>query len=68
VIEDAAGNIYVATLGDNAIHMIAATTHRDTILQSGLSSPQGIIFDAAGDLVVTDPGHHRLLKIVMNHG
>ena len=66
VIEDVAGNIYVATIGDNAIHMIAAATQRDTVLVSGLSSPQGIVFDADGNLVVADPGHHRLLKVVLN--
>ena len=65
VIEDAAGNIYVATLGDNAIHIVAAATQQDSVLVSGLSSPQGIVSDAAGNLIVTDPGHHRLVKVVL---
>jgi sugar lactone lactonase YvrE len=65
VIEDAAGNLFVNTLGDDAIHLIAAGTHEDRVLASGLSDPQGIVFDADGNLVVTDPGHHRLVKLVI---
>jgi sugar lactone lactonase YvrE len=65
VIEDDAGHIFVNTLRDNAIHMISAATNQDSILVRGLALPQGIIFDADGNLVVSDPGHHRLIKIVI---
>ena len=30
-----------------------------------LSSPQGLIFDTDGNLVATDPGNHRLVKILI---
>jgi sugar lactone lactonase YvrE len=66
VIEDRTGNIFVVTLGDGAIHLIPATGGRETVLAAGLSSPQGIIFDADGNLVVTDPGHHRLIKVILH--
>jgi hypothetical protein len=36
-----------------------------SVLVAGLSSPQGLALDADGNLVVTDPGHHRLIKIVI---
>lgn len=65
VIEDAQGNIFVNTLGDHAIHWIDPAG-KDQVLVSDLGSPQGLIFDAAGDLIVADSGLHRLLKIVIH--
>ncbi len=65
VVEDGAGNIFVTTLGDGAIHVLPAATGRDSVLVTGLSSPQGMAFDADGNLVVTDAGHHRLVKVVI---
>jgi sugar lactone lactonase YvrE len=65
MVEDGAGDIFVATIGDGAIHVIPAATRQDSVLVAGLASPQGIAFDADGNLVVTDPGHHRLIKIVI---
>ncbi len=66
VIEDSAGNIFVCTIGDNAIHWISAATHQNQTLLKGLSGPQGLIFDADGNLLVTDPGNHRLIKILIH--
>jgi hypothetical protein len=65
VVEDPAGNIFVNTIGDNAIHWISAATGLDRILVRGLSGPQGLIFDSAGNLLATDPGNHRLIKILI---
>ncbi len=65
VIVDTNGNIYVNTLGDGAIHHIDARTGRDQILWRGLSNPQGLIFDADGNLIVSDPGNHRIVKIII---
>ena len=66
VIEDGSGNIFVAALGDNAVHFISGTTHQDAILAGGIIDPQGLSFDAGGDLVVTDSGNHRLIKLVIH--
>jgi len=66
VIEDTNGNIFVNTIGDNAIHLISAETYQDMILVSDVVDPQGIIFDNDGNLIVTDPGHHRLIKIFIH--
>jgi sugar lactone lactonase YvrE len=66
VIEDSKGNIFVNTLGDGAIHFISANTNRDTVLVNGLLDPQGIIFDADGNLVITDAGHHQLDKLIIH--
>jgi sugar lactone lactonase YvrE len=65
VIEDGAGNIYVNTMGDGAIHVISPAG-QDTVLVKGLGRPQGIVFDSEGNLVVTDPGHHRLVKLILH--
>jgi len=64
VIEDASGNIFVVTLGDNAVHVLAGG--QDVTLVGGLSDPQGIIFDSDGQLIVTDSGNHRLLKVLIH--
>lgn len=66
VIEDAAGNIFVITLGDNAVHLISGLTGRDMLLADGMIDPQGIIFDADGNLVVTDSGNHRPIELVIH--
>lgn len=66
VVEDASGNIFVVTLGDDAVHVLTAGTNQDMILVSGLNNPQGIIFDADGNLIVTDSGNHRLLKVLIH--
>lgn len=66
VIEDAAGNIFVVTIGDNAVHMLTADTGRDVVLARNILDPQGIIFDTDGNLIVTDSGGHRLLKLLIH--
>jgi sugar lactone lactonase YvrE len=66
VIEDPNGNIFVVTLGDNAVHVITAQNKEDVILVNGLADPQGLIFDLDGNLIVTDSGHHQLLKVIIH--
>jgi glucose/arabinose dehydrogenase len=66
VVEDQAGNIFVCTLGDGAVHWISAASGEDAILAKGFINPQGIILDPQGDLVVTDPGHHQLVKLLIH--
>jgi streptogramin lyase len=66
VIADASGNVFAVTLGDGAIHLITAGQSQDVVLVGGLSSPQGMIFDRDGNLIVTDPGHHELIKVIIH--
>lgn len=66
VIADASGNVFVITLGDDAVHLISAGLSQDMVLVGGLSDPQGIIFDLDGNLIVTDPGHHALVKVIIH--
>jgi sugar lactone lactonase YvrE len=65
VVEDAAGYIFVSTLGDGAVHVIDPHTNRDQLLVQGLSNPQGLALDKRGNLYVSDSGHHSLLKILI---
>lgn len=66
VVEDAAGNIFVCTLGDGAVYWLAPGSKQPQHLVSGLSSPQGMALDTQGNLLVTDPGHHRLVKLILH--
>src|SRR5258706_901408 len=66
VIEDQVGNIFVITLGDDAIYVLTAQNQEDIVLVNGLADPQGIIFDVAGNLIVTDSGHHQLIKVIIH--
>jgi serine/threonine-protein kinase len=68
VIADSTGNIFVVTLGDDAVHALTAAADQDVILVGRLNDPQGIIFDADGNLIVTDSGNHRLLKVLIHQG
>lgn len=62
---DASGDIFVTTLADRAVHWIDPTTGQDRILLQGLSQPQGLAFDASGNLLVADTGLHQILRIVL---
>lgn len=66
VVEDTAGNIFVCTLGDGAVYGIAPGSKQPRLLVSGLSSPQGMALDAQNNLLVSDPGHHRLVRLILH--
>ena len=66
VIEDSNGNIFVIAMGDDAIHVITVQNKEDVVLVSGLADPQGLIFDLDGNLIVTDSGHHQLIKVIIH--
>lgn len=62
VAVDADGNIFVASLTDNSLRMIAARTGA-TVLIANIRSPQGLILDAEGNLIATESGLNRIVRI-----
>jgi sugar lactone lactonase YvrE len=66
VIEDDAGNIYINTLGDHAVHVHTAKG-QDIVLLHNIIDPQGITFTKDGNLLVTDPVNHQLIEILIHN-
>jgi gliding motility-associated-like protein len=63
---DAAGNIYVSDLGNNAIRKITAAGMVETLVNTaaGLNKPKGITLDATGAyLYVADEGNNKIRRI-----
>ncbi len=59
---DAAGNIFVASLGDNSIRLIDA--HDGAVrLIATLRNPQGIVVDADGNLIIAEYGLNRIVRL-----
>lgn len=73
MVVDGAGNLIFADTGNDAIRKIDMTTNiistiAGTLGTSGssgnlLSAPQGLAFDAAGNLYIADTGNNRIVKI-----
>ena len=60
---DAAGNVYVADNGNNAVKKIAPDGITVTTLGSGFNQPIGVAVDAAGNVYVADAGNNAVKKI-----
>ncbi|MGB8647447.1 MAG: NHL repeat-containing protein [Anaerolineae bacterium] len=65
VVIGADGAIYVNSLTESTIHRIDPATGRDEVLYRGLKTPQGIVFDQDGNLVIAEAGSHRLVKLLL---
>ena len=63
VIEDPAGNIFAISISAGQVYLIPAGEQQGRVLAGGLSSPQGICFDAQGNLVVAEAGKSRLVRL-----
>jgi uncharacterized protein (TIGR03437 family) len=84
VAVDAAGNVYIADIGDQRIRRVNAADGKisavvgdglpgyngDNIPAAGaqLNAPVFIALDAAGDLYIADQGNHRIRKVTMSTG
>ena len=63
VVVGRAGDIFVNTLGDNAIHEFDAQGHQVSIM-SGINQPQGIALDGADNLYYTETGNGQIGRVV----
>jgi len=84
VLVDRAGNVFIADSGNNRIRKIAAGTTTITTVAgngttdfngdalpataAGLNGPQGITFDGAGNLLISDTSHNRIRRIAAGTG
>lgn len=68
VANDAAGNIYVADFGNNAVKKIPAGGGAPVVLGSGFSHPAGVAVDAADNVYVADYGNDVVKKIPAGGG
>jgi serine/threonine-protein kinase len=76
---DAEGNVYVADTANHRIRRIAPDGTVTTLAGTGepgdtdgtaaearFRSPEGVVVDADGNLIVADTGNHRVRKVVLN--
>jgi sugar lactone lactonase YvrE len=60
---DAAGNLFIADAGANAVYEIASGASTTVALGSGLSAPRGVAVDGAGNIFVADTGNNQIVEI-----
>jgi len=65
---DAAGNMYVADEGNNAVKKIPVGGGAPVGIGSGFSSPVGVAVDAKGNVYVADKGNNAVKKIQVGGG
>ena len=65
VVVGRAGDIFVNTLGDNAIHELDAQGQQLSMM-SGLNQPQGIALDGADNLYYTESSRGRIGRVVQS--
>ena len=63
VAVDAAGNVYIADSGNNAIEEYNATTKTvSTLVATGLNSPESVAVDAAGNVYIADTDDSAIME------
>jgi len=65
---DAAGNVYVADYGNNAVKKIPVAGGAPVVIGSGFIHPTGVAVDAAGNVYVADNGNNVLKEIPAGGG
>ncbi|MGB6687760.1 MAG: Ig-like domain repeat protein [Terracidiphilus sp.] len=68
VAVDAAGNVFVADAGSNAVYEYAKGAGAGIAVGSGLRKPGGAAVDAAGNLYISDTGNDRVVMIENSGG
>lgn len=84
IIFDSAGNLYISDSGNNVVRKVAAGTGIITTIAGNgaggfsgdggpaisaeLSSPGGLVLDAAGNLYIADEGNQRIRKVAISTG
>lgn len=64
VAVDASGRIWVTTLGDNALWVIAPKGSQRQVA-SDLQNPQGMTLDRCGDPIVVEQGTARIVRVLV---
>jgi sugar lactone lactonase YvrE len=65
---DAAGNVFIANSGTNAVYEYAQGAGAGVAVGSGLKQPGGVATDAAGNLYISDTGNDRVVMVPNNGG
>ena len=68
VAVDAAGNVFVADRGNNAVKKIPVGGGSPVTLGSGFNTPYGVAVDAAGNVYVADFGNNAVKEIPVGGG
>jgi sugar lactone lactonase YvrE len=84
VVVDASGNLYIADTGNNRIRMVTASTGVITTVAGNgtlgfagdagaatsaeLGNPIGVVFDAGGDLYISDSSNNRIRMVAAGTG
>lgn len=65
VVVGADGSIYVNSLGGDIVRIDPASG-KVTVLLSGLKLPQGLNLDNQGNLVITDTGRNKIIRLIIH--
>jgi|GEM_PF-1451387 len=68
VAVDAAGNVFIADAGNNAVKKIPSGGGAPVSLAAGFKAPSAVAVDAAGNLYIADAGHNAIKKIAVGGG
>lgn len=65
---DAAGDVFYADAGNNAVLEFKSGSSTAVSIGTGLSKPAGVAVDGAGDVFIADTGNNRIVEVPMVSG
>lgn len=65
---DAAGDIFYADAGNNAVFEFTPGSSSAISIGTGLSKPAGVAVDGAGNVLIADTGNNRIVEVPMVNG